>query len=54
MLEDDDEDFDLDWKSRDKEPPVRREFLKPRDYRVSIDLSIEMVHDLNEIANILW
>ncbi|KAG8199689.1 hypothetical protein JTE90_022139 [Oedothorax gibbosus] len=37
LLEDDDEDFDLDWKSRDKEPPVRREFLKPRDYRVDLE-----------------
>lgn len=29
-----DDDLDLDWKSKDKQPPVRREFLKPRDYRV--------------------
>ncbi|XP_054716517.1 LOW QUALITY PROTEIN: zinc finger matrin-type protein 2-like [Uloborus diversus] len=34
-LEDDD---DLDWgKSFDKQPPVRREFLKPRDYRVDLE-----------------
>ncbi|GBM41682.1 Zinc finger matrin-type protein 2 [Araneus ventricosus] len=35
LLEDD--DLDLDWKSRDKQPPVRREFLKPRDYRVDLE-----------------
>ena len=32
----DDEDLDLDWKIKEKQPPVRREFLKPRDYRVRL------------------
>jgi len=32
-----DDDIDLDWKSKDKQPPVRREFLKPRDYRVDLE-----------------
>ncbi|KAF8783347.1 Zinc finger matrin-type protein 2 like protein [Argiope bruennichi] len=32
-----DEDIDVDWKSRDKQPPIRREFLKPRDYRVDLE-----------------
>lgn len=31
------DDIDLDWKSKDKQPPVRREFLKPRDYRVDLE-----------------
>ncbi|XP_035218447.1 zinc finger matrin-type protein 2-like [Stegodyphus dumicola] len=34
LLEED--DLDLDWKT-EKQPPVRREFLKPRDYRVDLE-----------------
>jgi len=30
------DEFDFDWKT-DKQPPVRREFLKPRDYRVDLE-----------------
>ncbi|XP_067141412.1 zinc finger matrin-type protein 2 [Centruroides vittatus] len=31
------EEYELEKKAKDKQPPVRREYLKPRDYRVDLE-----------------
>lgn len=31
------EEYELEKKAKDKQPPIRREYLKPRDYRVDLE-----------------